>query len=188
MSTQSTVKHLTREEIEQRYTQLEPSPKEQGTVEMIVRRPDTLQREVVEQAEINTEKGMIGDNWYTRGSRHTDDGSAHPDMQMAIMNSRIIDVIAQERDNWAPAGDQLFVDFDLSEANLPIGQRFAIGDVVLEVSPFPHKGCKKFKERYGLGASRFINDLAYEHLRLRGINVRVIQGGVIKTGDTIRKL
>lgn len=188
MTVQPAVDYVSAEEIERKFAALEPSPRQQGTVEMIVRRPQVNEREVVEQAEITVEHGVIGDNWLARGSSSTEDGSAHPGMQLAIMNSRIINLIAQSRDNWAPAGDQLFVDFDLSEENLPIGQRFSIGEVIFEVSPIPHKGCKKFKQRYGLDASRFINNLAYEPLRLRGVNVSVIQGGTIKTGDTITKL
>lgn len=178
----------TQDELAVRVAELGPSPQDEGTVEMIVRRPANSEREVLESAEFDTAVGLVGDNWQARGSRHTEDGSAHPGMQVAIMNSRVIQAIAGSRDRWALAGDQLFIDLDLSAENMPIGQRFAVGTVVFEVTPEPHNGCGKFTERYGSDATRFVNSKEGRAQRRRGINARVVQGGTVRAGDKIRKL
>src|SRR6185369_17563245 len=146
------------------------------------------QREVIDEAEFDTELGMIGDNWKVRGSRRTPDGSAHPDMQINIMNSRVTALVAQELDRWPLAGDQLYIDMDLSKENLPAGSRIAVGSAVLEVSPQPHTGCHKFVARFGLEAMKFVNSDVGKELCLRGINAKVVQSGIVKVGQTARKL
>lgn len=154
---------------------------------MIVRRPENLGREVVDQADFAVGEGLVGDNYLTRGSSSTDDGKAHPEAQVALMNSRSIDLVTGgDRTLWPLAGDQLFVDFDLSFGNLPTGTRLRVGSVVLEVSAKPHPGCAKFGERYGIEASRWSN--SDKELRLRGINAMVIEPGLVNTGDSIIKL
>lgn len=183
MTTMQTIQDL-----EAQLADLGASPVDMGRVEMIVCRPESGERQVLDEAEISIEQGLVGDNWRARGSRHTDDGSAQPEAQITLMNSRVIQVIAQDRARWALAGDQLFVDFDLSAENLPAGQRIAIGDVILEVSALPHTGCDKFTERYGSGAIRFVNSKEGRALRRRGINARVVQAGTVRKGDTIRKV
>jgi len=180
--------HATTAELETGYAEMGASPQDNGTVEMIVRRPDTNQREIIEQTELDEVEGLIGDNWYTRGSGNTDDGNAHPGMQIAMMNSRVIQLVAQDKSRWSLAGDQLFVDFDLSAENLPVGQRIAIGTAVLEVSEIPHNGCDKFTERFGSAATHFVNSKEGRQLRRRGVNMRVVQSGTIRTGDTITKV
>jgi len=130
----------------------------------------------------------VGDNWRTRSSSRTPDGSAHPDMQLNVMNSRVIALVAQNKDRWPLAGDQLFIEMDLSAANLPPGTRLAIGSAVIEVTAQPHTGCKKFVERFGLDAMKFVNSPVGEQLHLRGINAKVVQPGVIRLGDVAKKI
>ena len=164
------------------------SPPTAGALEMIVRRPAENEREVIERGELDLVIGLVGDNWATRGSNRTEDGSSHPDMQLNVMNARVVDLVAQTRERWPLAGDQLYVDLDLSEANVPAGTRLAIGDAIIEVTKQPHAGCKKFVERFGLDAMKFVNSPLGKQLHLRGINARVVQPGAIRAGDAVRKL
>ena len=180
--------HLSKAELEEGLDHILASPKDVGTLDMIVRRPETNVREIIEDGELSTREGLVGDNWLKRGSSRTPDGSANPEMQLNIMNSRVIDLVAQDKSRWSLAGDQLFVDFDLSEANIPAGTRIAIGASVIEVTPVPHMGCKKFVERYGMPAMQFVNNATGKKHHLRGINAKVIQDGAIKSGGSIKKL
>jgi hypothetical protein len=182
------VKHLTMQELEAALDHLRDAPKDNGVVELIVRRPRVDHREIIEEAELDPIKGLIGDSWCFRPSSRTPDRSPHPEMQINIMNSRVNALVAQEKDRWPLAGDQLYLDMDLSKENLPGGTQLAIGTAVLEVSPIPHTGCQKFVARFGLEAMKFVNSPVGKELCLRGINARVIQGGVIRIGDTARKI
>ena len=156
-------------------------------LDLIARRPEIGKREAVKEAALDVVEGVVGDTWKTRGSSKTSDGSAHPEMQVNIMNSRVIALLAQDRERWQLAGDQLFVDMDLTDANLPPGTRLEIGSAVIEVTAVPHTGCGKFVSRFGADAVKFVNSALGKQLRLRGINARVIQSGVIRVGDTVRK-
>jgi len=184
----STVKHLTTEELEAALDHLRQAPKDDGVVELIVRRPQENQREVLDEAEIDVTVGLVGDSWIKRGSRRTPDGSPHPDMQINIMNSRVTALVAQERERWPLAGDQLYIDMDLSRENLPAGSRIAVGSAVLEVSPLPHTGCHKFVARFGVEAMQFVNSELGKALCLRGINAKVVQSGTVKVGQTAKKI
>ena len=164
------------------------SPKDAGRLDLIVRRPEIGQREILDVAELDMRFGLIGDTWSTRGSSRTADGAAHPDMQLNIMNSRVIQLITQDRGRWQWAGDQLFLDLDLGDENLPPGTRLALGSAVIEVTDQPHTGCKKFVERFGADAMRFVNSPLGRRLHLRGINARVVQPGTLRVGDIARKL
>ncbi|MBL8888675.1 MAG: MOSC domain-containing protein [Planctomycetaceae bacterium] len=164
------------------------SPKDSGELQMIVRRPDVNLREVLEVADLDLKNGLVGDNWKAKGSSRTDDGQAHPDMQLNVMNARAIDWIARTRDRWALAGDQLYIDLDLSGENLPPGTRLALGDAIIEVTAQPHTGCKKFVERFGIDAMMFVNSEVGRSLNLRGINAKVVQPGRIQVGDLATKL
>ena len=172
------MKQLNAAELEQGLEGIRRSPEDHGTVEMIVRRPDVDEREVLEQGEFSTTDGLVGDTWKSRGSSRTSDGSAHPEMQLNIMNARVIDLVATSRERWPLAGDQLFIDLDLSEDNLPPGTQLELGTATIEVTAIPHTGCKKFVARFGLDAMKFVNSDISESLKLRGINAKVwfIQG------------
>ena len=163
------------------------SLQDNGILKMIVRRPKVDEREIVNEAKLSLEEGLVGDTWKTRGSKATPDGSANINAQITLMNMRAIALLAQDESRWALAGDQLFVDFDLSESNLPARTRIAIGSAILEVSSTPHTGCAKFSERFGRDALKFVNSPVGKPLRLRGINARVMQGGEIRVGDVVRK-
>jgi hypothetical protein len=182
------VKHLTMEELEAGLDHVRDSPKDEGLLELIVRRPKTEEREVLSEGVLHLEEGLMGDNWSTRGSSRTPDGSSHPHMQLNIMNSRVTALVAQARERWPLAGDQLYLDMDLSQNNLPTGTRLTIGSALIEVTAFPHLGCKKFVARFGLDAMKFVNSALGKQLRLRGLNARVVQAGEIRLGDVARKV
>jgi MOSC domain-containing protein YiiM len=179
--------HLTVEELVAALPQIAQSPKNNGELKLIVRRPADGHREVLENGEIDLAVGLVGDNWKTRGSRHMPDGSANPNSQVTIMNARVIALVAREKQRWPLAGDQLYVDFDLSASNIPPGTQLAIGSAVLEVTAQPHAGCKKFAERFGVECVEFVNSPAQKELQLRGINAKVIQPGTIRVGDAVRR-
>ena len=181
----TTAVHLNSEELEAGLDEIRQSPKQEGTLEIIVRRPETLQRNIVQEGELNPDVGLVGDNWKKRGGPER---PANPETQITLTNARAIQHIAQSKDRWALAGDQLYVDFDLSEENAPAGTRLSIGSAILEVTPEPHNGCKKFVERFGMDAMLFVNSEVGKALHLRGINARVVQAGTIAVGDAIRKL
>jgi len=181
------VKHLTVEELAAGLSQVAQSPKNNGALKLIVRRPADGQREVLETGELDLLVGLMGDNWKTRGSRHMPDGSANPNSQITIMNSRVIALLAPEEQRWPLAGDQLYVDFDLSASNIPPGTQLAIGSAVVEVTAQPHAGCKKFADRFGVNAVEYINAPEQKELQLRGINSKVVQPGTIRVGDVVRK-
>ncbi len=164
------------------------APADTGTVDLIVRRPAVEAREVVEECELDLAEGLVGDNWSTRGSRAMPDGSANPKAQLTVMNARLAALVAGPREEWAAAGDQLYVDFDLSKANVPPGTRLAIGSAVIEVTDEPHTGCAKFSARFGSDALRFINSPVGRELNLRGINARIVEPGRVRRGDAVRKL
>ena len=104
------------------------------------------------------------------------------------MSARAADLVGGTRERWALAGDQLYVDLDVSEANLPAGTRLAVGTAVTEISALPHTGCKKFVARFGLEAMLFVNAPDGRALRLRGVNARIVESGLVRPGDEIRKL
>lgn len=155
---------------------------------MIAIRPGEDRRELLSTGKLDTEIGLIGDNWKARGNRHTEDGSADPKAQLTLMNSRVIELVAGTRERWALAGDQFYVDLDLSEQNLPAGARLQIGEAVIEVSDKPHTGCEKFASRFGAEALRFVNTGVGRDARFRGVNTLVVQSGEVSVGDSVLKL
>jgi hypothetical protein len=182
------MEHLTLAQLEAGLDEIRRSPRDSGVLEMIVRRPDVGRREVLETGELSLSDGLVGDNWKERGSSRTPDKSSHPDMQLNIMSSRVIALVARERARWHLAGDQLFVDLDLSAENLPPGTRLSIGGAVVQVTDQPHTGCQKFVERFGVDALKFVSTPQGRQLNLRGVNARVVQPGVIRTGDVVTRL
>ncbi len=163
------------------------APSEAGTVELLVARPTTGERIVLESAELCPGVGLVGDNYLERGSSKPGGGPADPLAELNVMSARALDAVAGgDRARWALAGDQLVVDFDLSEANCPAGTRLAVGTAIIEVTTKPHTGCAKFAERYGVDAARWIN--SRKDLRLRGICAVVVEAGVVTPGCTIERL
>ena len=180
--------HLTMAELEAGLDEIRRAPKDKGTLELIVRRPEVDQREILEEAELHLEEGLVGDSWIRRASSRTPDGSPHPHMQINVMNARVAALVAQDKSRWNLAGDQLYLDMDLSEENLPAGTQLAIGSAVIEVTPPPHTGCKKFVSRFGIDAMKFVNSSVGRELHLRGINARVVQPGTVRVGDVAKKI
>ena len=182
-------RHPTAEELEAGLDEIRSAPTDEGVVELLVRRPAENVREVLQRGMLDLDEGLVGDNWRARGSRRMPDRSANPDAQLTLMAARVVDLVAAgDRERWALAGDQLYVDLDLSEANLPPGTRLALGTAVIEVTAEPHTGCAKFVARFGKDAHRFVNTKQHRHLRLRGLNAKVVEPGTVATGDAIRKL
>ena len=183
-----TIQHMTTEQLEAGLDDIRQAPKDSGVLQLIVRRPDTGEREILDDGQLDDAEGLVGDNWRARGSNSTPDGSAHPECQITIMNTRVAALVAQDKARWHLAGDQFYVEMDISRENLPPGTRLAIGDAVLEVSANPHTGCGKFVERFGADAMKFVNSAVGRELCLRGINTWVIEPGAVSVGDTVRKL
>jgi MOSC domain-containing protein YiiM len=130
---------------------------------------------------LDTEQGLVGDRW-SRGSR------PNPKSQLTLMNVHAVELVAGDRSRWPLAGDQLYVDFDLTPENVPAGTRLAIGSAVIEVSDQPHLGCEKFAARFGETARVFANSPAGTAVNFRGINTRVVRSGTVRVGDAVRKL
>jgi hypothetical protein len=180
--------YLTMTELESGLDEIYQSPKDGGFLELIVCRPRPDERKVLAEGELHPILGLIGDCWKERGSSRTADGSAHPDMQLNVMNTRVAALVARSKDRWPLAGDQLYLDLDLSEENLPAGTRLVLGTAIIEVTAQPHMGCKKFVMRFGPEAMKFINSELGRRLRLRGLNAKVVEGGVIRVGQAVKKL
>lgn len=173
-------RHLSYAELEAALPELGRSPRERGTLELIVRRPSRGQREVLDLGLLDVEEGLVGDRWALGKRRRA--------QQLTVINSRLVALLAQTRDRWPLAGDQLYVDFDLSLEHVPPGARLAIGTAEIEVSPEPHTGCRLFAERYGPDAQRFVGSEQGHALQLRGINAWIVKGGDVRVGDEVRAL
>lgn len=165
---------------------IQAAPKDAGTIELIARRPAAGTRELVDRARFSLELGVVGDGWHRRPKKQT--GVPNPDQQVTLMCSRAIAAIAPDQGDWALAGDQLYVDLDLSGDNLPPGTQLQVGTAVLAVTAHPHTGCAKFTERFGSDATKWVNSDVGRRLNLRGINARVLVAGEVRRGEMIRKL
>ena len=180
--------HVEADQLDAGLLRILDSPQDVGTVELVVRRPVEGEREILDEGVLDLEQGLVGDRWRraTPGAYgDTDDGRA---AQITLMNARVIDLVAGDRGRWALAGDQLYVDLDLRQENLPPGTRLRVGSATLEVTDLPHTGCAKFTARFGSAATQFINGKERRNLRLRGMNTRIVEPGTVMPGDSIRKL
>lgn len=181
-------KQLTTAELEAGLDNILASPKDDGPLELIVKRPEVDARESVAEGRLDVAEGLVGDNWLARGNRHMPNGAADPEMQLNIMNARVVKLVADDAARCELAGDQLYVDMDLSGENLPPGTRLSIGDAIIEVTEPPHTGCTKFAARFGVDAMVFVNSGLGKQLNFRGINAKVVRSGDIRVGDVMRKL
>ena len=181
-------KHLTRDELQAGLLHILDSPKDNGVLEGIVVRPAHGERRDLQSCPVSLEGGTHGDHWAKGCWMSTEDGKPHPDVQICIMNSRCIALVAKDRNRWPLAGDNLFIDLDLSPENLPTGQRLHIGTAVMEITAVPHLGCKAFAERYGESAVVFVNGPRGRANRLRGIYARIVQDGILTVGDRVTKV
>ena len=179
--------HLTTAALEAGLEHVRRSPTDHGRLDLVVRRPGVGEREELTEGRLDLAEGLVGDTWCIRPSRASHDGGPHPEMQLNVMNSRMAALVAIDPARRSLAGDQLYVDLDLSEQNLPPGTRLAIGTAVIEVTARPHTGCDKFVARFGADAMRFVNSPTGRSLRLRGLNARVVQPGTVRPGDVVRK-
>jgi MOSC domain-containing protein YiiM len=160
------------------------APEDHGLVELIVRRPADDEREILEEATLDPGFGLVGDRWAARHGHEP----VYLAAELTVINTRVLAVIEPDRTRWPLAGDQLYVDLDLSEENLPIGSRLAVGSAVIEISETPHTGCAKFSSRFGSDALRWINSPTGRAHRMRGLNAWIVEGGTVRPGDTIRKV
>lgn len=181
------ISFMSMDELESKFPTLDASPKDIGTIELIVCRPILNERKILQEAEITIAEGLAGDYWKDKYA----EGKESTKTQITLVNSRLMGLIAGDQENWPPAGDQLYVDFDLSTENIPVGQKLSLGpdnNVILEISDVPHTGCNKFKSRFGKDATLFINASKRKHLQLRGVNAKVIRSGKISVHDQIKKI
>lgn len=167
---------------------LDAAPRDNGTLDMIVMRPEHDARVLPESIEVRAHDGVPGDHWKSGTGYALNDGTGDPDAQICIMMSGCIRAIAGDKEHWAPAGDNFFIDMDLTPANMPPGTAFAIGSAEFVVTELPHNGCQSFIDRYGRDACLFVNTGIGKELRLRGIYARVTRNGTVSVGDTVRKL
>jgi hypothetical protein len=168
---------------------LRAAPAEVGTLQMVVRRPSVGVREILDEGVLDVTGGLLGDNWLSRTTTRAIAAGRHLDAMVTVMSARMVALLGDTPDVRALAGDQLYVDLDISHANLPAGSRLAIGDeAVLEVTAKPHAGCKKFLARFGEEAVAFVNGEIGSGMRLRGLNARVVSGGVVRPGDVVRRI
>jgi hypothetical protein len=181
-------RHLSRDELEAGLGEILRSPSDRGVLAAVVIRPETNARVSLRQCELSAEGGVHGDNWGKGCWMSLPDGRPPPDVQVTIMNARTIALIAQQEARWPLAGDNLYVDLDLSETNLPPGTRLAVGSAALEITAIPHNGCKKFAERFGIEATRFVNSKEGKRLHLRGIYARIVEPGRVTVGDLVTKV
>lgn len=164
------------------------APKEEGRLDLIVVRPAEGLRQTPARVALSAAGGVSGDHWAAGCWRVTGDGRPHPDVQVCLMMSRCIRAIAGPVEAWAAAGDNLFLDMDLTPANTPPGTRLALGSAELEITEEPHTGCQSFIDRYGRDACIFVNTGAGKVHCLRGIYARVVRDGVVAVGDAVTRI
>ena len=178
--------HLTAAQLENGMDTVRAAPKDVGEVRLIVRRLGVDLREVLDEGRLESAHGLVGDDWENRMGK---DGTPDRSAKLTVMNARYTELITgdTEPQRWAEAGDQLYLDMDISEANLPAGTRLSVGEAVIEISSEPHMGCAKFSARFGSEALKLANTTAGRTMRLRGANATVVEPGVVRTGDAVQR-
>jgi MOSC domain-containing protein YiiM len=182
------IEHRSIEDLEHGLEKIKNSPADNGMLYMIVVRPAKRERAVPWYCKVSPDFGVESDHWAQGSWKVLPDGKPDPAVQVTIMNSRCLDLIATSKDRWTLAGDNLIVDIDLSTSNLKAGQRVEIGSAILEISNVPHTGCMKFRDRFGVEALKFVSTKEAKELRLRGAFARIIKAGEIRIGDRMRKI
>jgi hypothetical protein len=180
--------HVPVEILEAGLEDIKQSPKTAGALRLIVCRPRVESRETLHEGRLDEVTGLAGDSWLQRGSSKTADGSANPEMQITLMNARAIALVAGSLERWPLAGDQLFVDLDLSNTNRPAGSQLRVGEAIIEITAPPHTGCAKFKERFGPAALAFVNSPVGRELNLRGVHARITSGESFAWCDPVVKV
>jgi hypothetical protein len=170
------------------YADVRNAPKDSAIVTLLVARPGTDLRETVTEAVLDVEQGMVGDDWMARGSWKKAGTPANVEAQVTLMSTRVLAAMEPDESRWPIAGDQVYLDLDLSEENLPVGTRLLVGDAEVEVTALPHTGCSKFASRFGHDALRWISTHEGRALRMRGMYVRVLRTGTVHVGDVVRRL
>jgi len=169
------------EELERLWRAMPPAPRDRGSVRAICVRKGNGIHQTPPRVTLSERRGVEGDRW-------ADSVDRDPEAQVTLMAARVAELVASERTPFYGAGDNFYVDLDLAEDALPPGTRLRIGTAVLEVSSKPHTGCKKFRERFGVEALRWVNHKMNRALRLRGINCRVVTAGEVSVGDEVTVL
>lgn len=183
--------HRSAQELLDHLEHLRAAPSAEGSLALVVRRPAVGEREILSSGELDVDHGLVGDNWLSRATSVAVAEGRHLEAQLNVMSWRMVSFLAPSVEERALAGDQLFLDLDLSVANLPTGSRLALGDpsdggAVIEVNLKPHNGCRKFVARFGQEAMEFVNSEVGKELRLRGFNAKVVQSGTVRSGDVVR--
>lgn len=178
-------------ELEDYLPQLQAAPRDRGRLELVVARPGPGRRAVLSMGQLDERRGLVGDDWSTRGTSGGPGGGPHPRKQLNVMSYRMASFLAVDPDRIPLAGDQLYLDLDLSVDNLPVGTRLVFGSgsgtggATIEVTEEPHLGCASFLDRFGEDGMRFVNGRIGRSLRLRGLAAVVDVPGQVRPGDTV---
>jgi MOSC domain-containing protein YiiM len=181
--------HASTTELEQGLSDVLASPTDSGHLTAIFVRPAPNERRTLDSASLSPEGGIEGDRWANDSYYRLKNGRSDPRCQVSVMNGRFLRQVAGDNDDMCLAGDNLIVDLDLSEANLPAGSQISIGtEVVIEITDLKHTGCSKFARRYGNDAKTFANNKQGTALHLRGRYAQIVRGGRIRVGDKVGKV
>ncbi len=166
------------DELQELWQASEAPPARSGSVVALTVRVGPLSNELREQVELSVELGVVGDRWSAGDEPNID-------QQVSLMNARAAELVCHDDHPLSEPGDNLVVALDLSDDALPVGSRVRAGSALLEITPYPHKGCKKFRERFGADALRWVNHKDTIGHHFRGVYGKVIEPGVVRVGDAI---